>query len=167
MSGSPPVARQSVITFATNSSTIGFGGSSFHERLLPEPASTVALGHAPLCVAQGAVIALADAERGLAVSSDGGMTFRLVTGAVNVTALAIGAEGDATRLFAAVYREGRDASDLVTIDPTSGAALRIAELSGEPEEDAEETGRTSALLFRDGYLWAAGGYGLAKLSKSG
>jgi hypothetical protein len=143
------------------------GGSSFHERLLPEPAATVALGRAPLCCARALVVAVADAERGLAVSSDGGATFRMVTGAVNVTALTIGEDGPRLRVFAALYREGRDATELVAIDPESGAAERVAELSGEVDEDAEEVGRTLALLFHDANLWASGGYGLAKLAKSG
>jgi hypothetical protein len=138
-------------------------GTSFHERLLPEPARTVALGQHPTCVARGAVVAIADPERGVAVSSDGGATFRMVTGAVNVTALTIGEQNQAPKVFAALYREGKDASDLVAIDPGAGTAQRVAELSGAADDDAEEIGRTSALLFSDGFLWAAGGFGLAKL----
>jgi hypothetical protein len=138
-------------------------GVSFRELLLPEPAATLALGAAPTALAHGAVLVLADAERGLCCSGDSGETFRMVTGGVNVTAVTIGRHGDQTVVFAALHREGRDVTELILVDPRSGAASRIAELSGEPEEDQEETGRTSALLFADGYLWAAGGYGLAKL----
>ncbi len=146
-------------------------GSSFHERPLPEPARTVALGQAPACVARGSVIAVFDAERGLAVSSDSGASFRMVTGAVNVTAVAIGDDAEAGRVFAALYREGRDASVLIAVDAERAQAERleaerIAELSGAADEDTEETGRTQALLFIDGQLWAAGGYGLAKLTKA-
>jgi hypothetical protein len=135
-------------------------GSSFRELVLPEPAATIALGAAATAVSRGNVVALADSQRGLCVSNDGGETFLMVTGAVNVTAVAI-SEGN--RVFAALHREGRDASELVAVDPSSGNAVSIAELSGEPDEEAEETGRTQALVFADGYLWAAGLYGLSRL----
>lgn len=139
------------------------GGSSFHERLLPEPAATVALGNAPVAAALGNVLAISDSERGLCVSHDGGETFRMVVGAVNVTAIAIGQRGDEVTIFAALYREGRDLSELIAVEPASAAAVSTAELVGEADEDAEETGRTSALIWADGFLWAAGGYGLARL----
>jgi len=139
------------------------GGSSFREILLPEPAATVALGAATTALARGGVVALADAERGLCVSNDGGETFRMVIGAVNVTAIALGEHGGEPTLFAALYRESKDASELIAVDLETGHPLRIAELTGEADEDAEETGRTQALAFVDAELWAAGGYGLAKL----
>jgi len=139
------------------------GGSSFRERLLPEPAATVALGSAPVALARGNVLVLADAERGLCVSHDGGETFQMVTGAVNVTAVALAERDGEIRLFAALHREGRDVTELIVVTPATAAALSVAELSGEPDEDTEETGRTSALVWADGYLWAAGSYGLARL----
>jgi hypothetical protein len=139
-------------------------GRSFRELLLPEPAATVALGAAPTAQSRGAIVALADPERGLCVSSDGGETFRMVTGAVNVTAIAVGehAPGQAV-VFAALHRESKDVTELIAIDPVTANAVSIAELSGEPDEEAEETGRTAALVFALGYLWSAGGYGLARL----
>lgn len=139
------------------------GGSSFRERLLAEPAATVALGAAPSALALGNVVALADAERGLCVSNDDGATFHMVTGAVNVTAAALGELDGQIRLFAALHREGRDVTELIVVTPATAAAVSVAELSGEPDEDTEETGRTCALLWADGYLWAAGSYGLARL----
>ncbi len=139
------------------------GGSSFRERLLAEPAATVALGVAPVALAHGNVLVLADAERGLCISHDGGESFQMVTGAVNVTALALAELDGEIRLFAALHREGRDVTELIVVTPVTAAALSVAELSGEPDEDTEETGRTSALVWADGYLWAAGSYGLAKL----
>lgn len=139
------------------------GGSSFREVLLPEPAATVALGDAPTALALAATVAIADTERGLCVSSDAGASFRMVTGAVNVTAIAIGEHAGKPVVFAALYREGRDLSELVMVDPASGEARSVAELQGAPDEDAEELGRTAALLFAQGQLWAAGSYGLVKL----
>jgi hypothetical protein len=138
-------------------------GSSFRELLLPEPAATVALGAAPSVLARGSLIALADAERGLCISSDGGESFRMVTGAVNVTAIALGEHAGAPSVFAALHREGKDLTELIAVMPATAQAVSIGELSGQPDEDAEETGRTQALLFAHGYLWCAGGYGLARL----
>jgi len=140
------------------------GGSSFRELLLAEPAKTVALGGAPLFAAVGKLFALADGERGLCVSADGGETFRMVTGAVNVTAVTIGQHAGQAAIFAALYRESKDVSELIAVDPATGQAVRIAALAGELDEDTEEVGRTTALLHVDGYLWSAGGYGLARLS---
>lgn len=141
-------------------------GSSFRELLLPEPALGVALGNSPLAVFQDGVLALADPERGLCVSGNAGETFHMVTGGVNVTAATIGEHAGKLVVFAALHREGRDVSELILIHPENGVACSIAELSGEADEESEETGRTSALIFANGYLWAAGGYGLAKLRPS-
>lgn len=138
-------------------------GSSFRELILPEPAASVALGAAPTAVTRGALVAVADTERGLCVSSDGGETFRWVTGAVNVTALCLGEHAGAPVIFAALHREARDVSELILVDPVSARAASIAELSAEPDEDSEEIGRTTALVFENGYLWAAGGFGLVRL----
>lgn len=138
-------------------------GSSFRELLLPESAASVALGGAPCAVSNGSLVAVCDEQRGLCVSADGGETFRWVTGAVNVTALTLGEHAGRPALFAALHREARDVSELIVVEPESGRALSIAELSGEPDEESEEIGRTQALVFRNGELWAAGGYGLARL----
>jgi hypothetical protein len=139
------------------------GGSSFRERLLPEPAATVALGAAPVALSLGPLLVISDAERGVCVSRDDGASFRLITGAVNATAVALGEHQGKLKLFVALYREGRDTSELIEVDVQTLAAASVAELTGESDEDAEETGRTAALIVADGYLWAAGGFGLARL----
>ena len=50
------------------------------------------------------------------------------------------------------------------VDAATAQAQSIAELSGQPDEESEETGRTQALVWSNGYLWCAGGYGLVKLN---
>jgi hypothetical protein len=67
-------------------------------------------------------------------------------------------------LLAALYRESKDVTELIAVDPRSGEALRVATLAGAPEEDGEESGRTSALLWAAGKWWSAGGYGLVRLT---
>ncbi len=142
------------------------GGSSFRELLLAEPAETVALGVAPMALADERALAIYDPERGLCVSGDVGETFHMVTGGVNVTAVALGQHAGAPAVFAALHREGRDVSEIILVQPATGQASKIAELSGEAEDETEETGRTHALIYANGQLWAAGGYGLAKLRKT-
>ncbi len=141
-------------------------GSSFRELLLPELAASVALGNSATAIARDRVLAIADGERGLCVSGDGGESFHMVTGGVNVSAIAIGEHAGEDVVFAALHREGRDVTELILVNPKNGAACSIAELTGEADAESEETGRTSALIFANGYLWAAGGYGLAKLRPS-
>ena len=139
------------------------GGSSFREILLPEPAATVALGAAATAVSRGNVVALADAERGLCVSNDGGETFRMVVGAVNITALTLGEHSGEPKLFAALYAKARQ-HELVVFDPESGKPGRIDEAVGNPRR-LRKNGAPHA-LFADAALWAAGGYGLANYASS-
>jgi len=139
------------------------GGISFRELLLPEAAATVALGNAPRGIALGRVVAIADSERGLCVSADRGETFRMVTGAVNVSAIEIGQYRGVACLFAAIHREAKDSSEILMVEPGSGAACRVGELTGKADDEGGETGRTLALAWDGQALWAAGGYGLARL----
>ena len=81
----------------------------------------------------------------------------------DATAAALGEHEGRLKLFVALYREGRDTTEVVAVELQTLATASVAELSGEADEDAEETGRTSALIVADGSLWAAGGFGLAKL----
>ncbi len=138
------------------------GGNSFRELLLPATAASVALGDAPLCLAVGTLIAIADTERGLAISSDNGGTFTMVTGAVNLSAIAVGEYRGAACLFAALHREAVDTSEILLIG--AGPTCRIASFAGQPAEDSDETGRTIALAWDGQALWAAGGYGLVRLA---
>ncbi len=90
-----------------------------------------------------------------------------MTGAVNVTSAAIGVLDGAPVVFAAAYLEARDLTQILLVSPSTSLASVVAELSGQSEEDSAETGRTAALLWDGASLWAAGGYGVARLRPPG
>jgi hypothetical protein len=143
------------------------GGASFDLAPLDTPAREIASGEAPLVAASGSSVALGDAERGVAVSADGGKTFRLVSGTTNVTALAAGTRGGRHMAFAALYRETEDRSLLVLIDAETAVATAVAVLAlPAPDEPdvALELGRIERLVWDGRRLWAAGAFGLARIS---
>jgi hypothetical protein len=138
------------------------GGVNFEHQELESPARDVALGEAPLLAADGAVVALGDAERGLVVSADGARTFRRIAGTNNVTACAVGLFAGRPTAFAAVYRETHDESVFVRIDAETGDASAIASVSPPSSGDIElEVGRVERLSWDGERLWAAGAFGLA------
>jgi hypothetical protein len=142
------------------------GGSSFSYHELGSPAREVASGEAPLVAANGDLVLLGDAERGVVVSADGGRSFRRVPGTLTVTALCAGTLGGRARAFAALYRETEDVSLLVELDPASGTAVVGATLAPPAPDDpdaAPELARVERLLAEGEELWAAGAFGLARI----
>ena len=139
------------------------GGLTFRERELVVPALSVASGDAPLLAASGDTLAIADSERGVVVSADGGATFRAVPGCANGTSIAAGVINGAAAVVVALYREAEDASDVVLVDPTSARAQIVATLvSRERDPDQiPESGRVERLAWDGTRLWAAGGFGVA------
>ncbi len=142
------------------------GGASFELIELTSPAREVASGEAPLVAASDSVVALGDAERGVAVSPNGGKTFRGVSGATNLTALAAGTHGGRNVAFAALYRETEDRSLIVEIDAHTASATVVAVLALPAPDDPDfalELGRVERLLWDGERLWAAGAFGLARI----
>lgn len=139
------------------------GGVTFRERELGAPALTVASGEAPLVAANGRVLAIADAERGVAVSPDEGATFRAVPGCTNATAVTTGVVEGAERVWVALYREAEDATELVSIDPSTAHAQIVATLASRERDPDQipESGRVERLVWDGARLWAAGGFGVA------
>jgi hypothetical protein len=139
------------------------GGQRFEARELPTPAREVAGGETPLLAASGSTIAIADPARGLAVSNDGGKTFRLVAGAVGVTACTAGSLAGEGLVWAALYREASDATDLVLVNATTLEARIIARLETPEEQDPEhafEGSRLERLVWDGEQLFGVGGAGL-------
>ncbi len=144
-------------------STSHDGGVTFRERELTPPALAVASGDAPVVAASGSTLVIADAERGVVVSADGGATFRTVFGCANATTVTAGTLGGAAAVVVALYREAEDASELVLVDPATAQAKVIATLvSRERDPDQiPEGGRVERLAWDGARLWAAGGFGVA------
>jgi len=142
------------------------GGTKWEHLELAPPARDVASGETPFVAAHSTVIVLGEAERGVAISADGGRTFRRVAGATNVTAVTAGAPGGRPSAFAALYRETEDRSLLVVIDAETGVATTGAVLALPAPDDPDaslELGRVERLLWDGERLWAAGAFGLAMI----
>jgi hypothetical protein len=143
------------------------GGATFELFELTSPAREIASGETPLVAASGPVVALGEAERGVAVSTDGGKTFRRVLGATNATALCAGARDGRSVAFAALYRETEDRSLLVEIDAETAVATTGAVLALPAPDDPDlalELARVERLLWDGERLWAAGAFGLARIA---
>jgi hypothetical protein len=163
-------ASEPVAVITRDGTRLGFssdGGTTWDHVELASPAREVASGEAPLIAASGSVVVLGEADRGVVVSQDGGRTFRRVTGATNVTAVA--ASGARPSAYVALYRETDDQSLLVEVDITTGVASTIAVLALPAPDDpdvAPELGRVERLLWDGERLWAAGPFGLARIRRT-
>jgi hypothetical protein len=157
-SGSPVVG----LGVSDSTLVVSFDGESFQARELPSPAREVAGGDAPQLAGSGETLAVADSERGLAVSSDGGRTFSLVRGAAGVTACTAGNFAGVAVVWAALYREANDATDLVLVDATTGEASIVARLETRDEQDPDhaiEGSRLERLVWDGEQLFGVGGAG--------
>ena len=145
-------------------STSGDGGRSWDHLELRSPALTVATGETPLLAASGAVVAIADAERGLVVSGDAGQTFAVVPGCGNVTAVAAGLCAELPRVWVALYHEATDRSSIALVDVQRAEASVIGSLDASGALDPEGAGeraRVERLCWDGTHLWAVGGFGAA------
>jgi hypothetical protein len=140
------------------------GGSAWRAVPLDAPGAAIARGEAPLLASHGELVALADAELGIAVSADAGQHFVRVAYGGLVTALAAGAIEGEPRLFAALYRETEDRSYVIALD-AQGAAEVVAQIGSARAEDGVEASRVAALAWDGGArrLLAAGAFGLVEL----
>jgi hypothetical protein len=139
------------------------GGSAWRAVTLDATAQRIAGGAQPLVAAAGDVIAIADPERGLALSSDDGRSFRRIQGGARVTALAVGSMHGAPQLWAAIYLETRDATLLARIEVEAGQAEIVAEIAGAAgDPDASDDGSVRALAWDAARqrLLVATGFGL-------
>jgi hypothetical protein len=137
-------------------------GQTWEAHELPSPARLVAAGEAPFLCGSGSTLAIGDAERGLVVSNDGGQSFTAVRGTANVTACAAGRCAGAPTVWAALYREADDLTELAQIDATTGTGSIIARVEVSDDNDPEhsfEASRLERLLWDGEQLYAVGGAG--------
>ncbi len=161
-SGGAPLAALS--RAGARLSTSGDGGRSWEHLELRSPALTVACGDAPLLAASGAVVAIADSERGLVVSGDAGKSFAVVPGCGNVTAVAAGLCAELPRVFAALYHAATDRTTLALVDVQRAEASVIGSLDASGALDPEgpgERARVERMCWDGTHLWAVGGFGAA------
>jgi hypothetical protein len=141
-------------------------GASWQRVELDALGRSVAEFEEPLLAAAGSVVALGHPEIGLVVSSDGGASFERISGCSSVSALAAESWQGQARIWAALYRQSGDLSEIVEVDPVERVAERIAELRAPPppasSDDPMERGRVVGLEWdrATGRLWATGPFGL-------
>lgn len=133
-------------------------GSSWRAQPLDDAGRSIAGGSAPRVAARAEVVAIADPERGVAVSGDGGQSFVRIAGTASATALAIGEPADVA--FVALQRGAEGSASVARIELGTGHGETIAEFAG----DGEETD-VSALAWDSvgRRLLVAGSFGLVAL----
>ena len=141
-------------------------GATFERAPLDAAARKVAGGEQPGVTSSGRTLVLHDAERGVAVSTDAGHSFREVPGAAAVSAVAVGMLDGRATIWLALYAEINDTTRFVRVDAELGRAEVIATLGSTGDADAELG--TSARIERLGWdgsrLFAAGDAGLYLLT---
>jgi hypothetical protein len=141
-------------------------GASWQRFELDALSRAVADREDPLLAAAGSVVALGHSEIGLVVSSDGGASFERISGCSSVSAITADSRRGQARIWAALYRQSEDLSEIVQVDPVERIAERIAELRAPPppasSDDPTERGRVVGLAWDGvtGCLWATGPFGL-------
>jgi hypothetical protein len=135
---------------------------------LEGPARNVALSEEPRIAAHGRVIAVGSYGHGLAVGLLDQGSVAVIAGTHEVTAIAAGERNGHTVVWAALFREARDETELVEIDPHTSVVERIASLC-KPAEDSdagEGHSRVTALVWDPEAcrLWVAGAFGLTSFA---
>jgi hypothetical protein len=146
------------------------GGKSWSRVALPTIASEIAGGEAPFLASDGSLLAIADGARGVAVSMDGGRTFRRVPGCAGSTAITVGAFRGRPTAWVALYSEAADRTDVAMIDLEQGSAELVAFLAGETGDDASDSsgaGRVDRLAWDGHRLVGAGDPGLLSFEPPG
>jgi hypothetical protein len=143
------------------------GGMDWTSTRLDHVGRRIAEATSPLLAGMGSAVALADEARGLALSNDGGSSFALVDGCVGVTALAAGQLGADYLIWAALYREADDLTELCRVDAATRTAERIAELRAPAATRGEESAEQSRIRAMQWdplaeRLWAVGQFGLTR-----
>ena len=141
-------------------------GRTWVRRELATPAREVAGGEAPMLATSHSTLVIADRERGLVVSHDGGLAFRKVDGCASVTACTAGAAGGRSMVWAALYREANDETWVLQIDVERAEVHVIATLEGSDDGDSEqgaEAARIDRLLWDGERLFGVGDAGFIRV----
>jgi hypothetical protein len=141
------------------------GGKRWSRLGLDGVAREIAGGEAPFLASDGATLAIADAARGVSVSSDAGRTFRRVPGCAGATALSVGVFRGRATAWAALYSEAADRTELALIDVEQARAELIATLRGDAEDEADASGaaRLERLAWDGRRLLGVGDPGIVML----
>jgi hypothetical protein len=95
----------------------------------------------------GQVVAVGTFRNGVAVSTDGGRSFRKIYGSSTCTALAATTYRGKPTLWAALYSELGAEACLIVIDATSGTAQSVADIGSRAGRDDGDGPRVHALAY--------------------
>lgn len=131
----------------------------FEPVVLDPAALDVLRGDAPRVAAGGRWVLLSERTRGVALSVDGGSTFRRVDGSAGTVAIAIARHDGRPLLLGVLAATLENGPWLFCIDPQSGRAERVAEfgVGDDAGEDVVVAGMTWNAA--DDALWIAGSFG--------
>ena len=145
------------------------GGRSFEELSLHGFEQQLASNRAPLVAGAGEVVVLGAEALGIAVSADGGRSFRRIVGSRGVTALTVATTAFGAHVFAALESSALNESALIEIVPGEDEAATVA-LIGSPDgdDDTAERVRVARLAWDadHGRLWVAGAFGVKVFTPS-
>ena len=146
------------------------GAKTFEHRALVGFARAVAESEGPLLAGHERTVALADAELGLALSSDAGLCFREVPGCGEVTACTAGSHDGRSRVWLSLYSEATDTTRILMVDAERADAEVVASFSG-PGADDDAPSAASARIAQLGWdgqrLFAVGEPGFLELEPPG
>jgi len=139
-------------------------GSTWIGRPLPPVAVPLCGGEGPLVAGVDSCVLVSNPDLGVALSTDGGTSYRHLPGLAGATALAVGRLGGRPAAWLALYAEADEATDLVFLDLDQEQPLRVARVSASDPDAAGA--RLIALAWDDeaGRLWAAGEIGVGAFS---
>lgn len=140
------------------------GGLSWHALDTEQPPIAWLRSHDLKLHCRGSLVALGAERSGLAVSTDGGLTFSEVPNLLGLCALSSGRDSHGLKLFAACYDATLDESRIYCVDPLELRSTWIGTIAAhEPDQDP----RVRELLWQVGTgLLAAGDFGVVVLTPS-
>jgi hypothetical protein len=121
----------------------------------------------PILVGFSDLVLYGARDHGLWICRASQLEFLPIPGCRSLTAMTVGHVGGRPTAFVGLFSELEDRAEIACVDLVTGRASRIAELcihsdcSG-PEDDPPELARIDSLVWdqNNGYLWAAGCFGL-------
>jgi hypothetical protein len=124
---------------------------------LSDEGRDIAEGESVLFAACGPRRALAAAERGVAVATEGA-SFVRVPGCLHASALTVGRRGGADKAWVALFLESDERAVVVEVDLATKSANVIVEIDAQGEDDTDHDARILALAWdaEAEVLWAAG-----------
>jgi len=122
-------------------------GSGWTHQPLDRAAEEVAEGERVHVGSSGSAVAIATAERGLVISTDGGQGFSRVPGCLHLTALTLGERAGRTKVWVGVFMESEERTLVIEVDCLTRRAAVVAEMTSTGDEPDDVDARIEALVW--------------------